>query len=511
MFSSRFCSVWISGVFLHARWMKTMIDSSLSLRYKIALATIGMCDGLHSSLSTSERMERLEAYRTSKEWGRLKYTVVPHLVGRSSRVGTSGSTRVSWCPQSADLFCDQIQSDIRGVEDRHWRIDVGAGFRGMCMDASQDLLILKQETTGTQFLTKYHVLQLSTGAKHSSAKHSGIIDLVSSRSRVGINTSVCGSYISEVVQGPSRRGESSYPRLCIWNWKAGSLEMEVIIPDPGMAPAYSFLDEEHIIALALPTEWDAHALQVFYIQTYPRLPGTPRPRPSHLFLLPKLAPGVADVQVALSTSPINVGSQRPGHFYADPHVQLLPIKFTIKATHREFALYVPSSTISSYMCQHPRDSKSGQPVVVPWDSWGPVGSHMMPMTHTHPQSWLTHAGLTVNGLRTICLPPRVDNKSHMLSISDYHSGRIMLAMKQGSEDDVRHETVIIQDDLGTGCGPLRTMLPCLVKEIPLPDELMNSDLDLNQIGFSICEDGVLVFEHDDNLPAKIKRAWTALV
>jgi len=158
------------------RALRDVIANSTSLHYKLALAEHGMCDGPSSAQSTAEKFDLLTAHAAA--WQNLdsaRPEKADLLVGWSAPRAVSGNIIIfskdvprqaqarlhgherererahgdnaeqvgTWRPMepSLDLLVLRVPSALRRIEAAHWVLPLPANTSGVCIDASQDLLI----------------------------------------------------------------------------------------------------------------------------------------------------------------------------------------------------------------------------------------------------------------------------------------------------------------------------------------------------------------------------------
>ena len=147
------------------RALRDVIVGSISLQYHLALSKYGMCDGTSSDLSSAEKLELLTAHADA--WHRLE-TACPEkadiLVGWGPPIAVSCNVMVfsrrSRQPENRrgkwkdvdeelmpmigprlNLLVLRVPSALRRVDAAHWTLDLPGTVDGLCIDASQDLLI----------------------------------------------------------------------------------------------------------------------------------------------------------------------------------------------------------------------------------------------------------------------------------------------------------------------------------------------------------------------------------
>lgn len=123
-----------------------MIKDSAELQYKIELAVAGMEDGHCSLLSHADRLQRLRDRESA--WHTLQWTsdkILPmHRGGVWELYGG-----VLAQAKSRDTLCfTRLPSEIRGIEGRHWELNLPTLVRDFGMEPSLDLLVVIEQTGG---------------------------------------------------------------------------------------------------------------------------------------------------------------------------------------------------------------------------------------------------------------------------------------------------------------------------------------------------------------------------
>lgn len=110
------------------------------LRYKIELAAAGMEDGPPSTLSNSDRLERLLQHQ--EVWKALRWqseTIVP--MTRGGVWEFYGGVLAQARGRETLLF-KQISSKFKNIEEKDWECDLKLRVRDFTMDPAQDLLVV---------------------------------------------------------------------------------------------------------------------------------------------------------------------------------------------------------------------------------------------------------------------------------------------------------------------------------------------------------------------------------
>ncbi len=125
--------------------LKDFVDDDLHMRYKIKLAVAGMKDGVHSTLTVSDRLSMLEQKRDA--WRKLAWT------SQKDIPATRNSASWELCggvfaeeENRRTLHFWQLPSQIRGIQWREWTLnDVGVSMSDFGIDPAQDLLVIAED------------------------------------------------------------------------------------------------------------------------------------------------------------------------------------------------------------------------------------------------------------------------------------------------------------------------------------------------------------------------------
>lgn len=125
------------------RLFNNMVMQSAALQYKIELAIAGMEDGSASGLTISDRRQRLWEHQAA--WRDLRWrsdTIIPMLRGGVWELygGVLAQAR-----GKRTLCFTQLPSEIRGIPQRNWEVEVDAPIRDFGLDPSLDLLVVIEQ------------------------------------------------------------------------------------------------------------------------------------------------------------------------------------------------------------------------------------------------------------------------------------------------------------------------------------------------------------------------------
>ncbi|KAI0055525.1 hypothetical protein BV25DRAFT_1901474 [Artomyces pyxidatus] len=502
--------------------LKTTIDHSVSLQYKIELAACGMLDGPRDdrqSLDVTERLRRLQLYddawRTPRWAQQADFTHLHGLVPPESFfVSLSNEDLVfireshSFPPSSTTMVLQRLPSALRGVEERHREVVVPGRLNDVVIDSSQDLLIWGEIMINSQRRHVHHLRELSTGDSHPMAFNRSTESLESDTNFFNeMANDICGDYLLL---------EWLLSHLNIWkymvcNWKTGAIVYTGEQPFALVSERRRFLDLYNLVMdVNRPSSGESHGPIGIKVVRFRDDPSTssvhndgPNTTPrSHIFLLP-VAMQHPGTRVTFEISPWRMDTARtPGYFHSDPADRLLAIDVTAPSSRETFmSIHVPARTLLSYV-----DTHSGT-TEVPWEMWGPQGARAT--LRGYPID-----GFTVQGMRTVVVSYGASDPLPRMTVLDYYPRRVGRALARQRAGDsavtILHGGEIYAPD-DVLC--VKTARPCLSVEVPLPDDLARSfrEQDGAPMVF-LCEDGLLVVELDPTSESEVvKRVWTFTV
>ncbi|KAI0055317.1 hypothetical protein BV25DRAFT_1921905 [Artomyces pyxidatus] len=467
----------------------TLILNSAVLQYNIELAACGMIDG-GTTIDTQERLQRLRTYTLAwRTLGWADHNALTFVTEYLSRYSNSGSVigyhGTDSTHRRREIKMTQLPSKLRGVRERRADLDAFMYARDVLVDASQDLVVYTPP--GIPPLLNaggYYFRSLSTGEPHGLACSPGSVEPGEPQvPRLRIALDICGDYILENVERESR-----VRQLSVWNWKTGAVE--VYIPRGDMEiNSGRFLDAHHLLFERARDPTSPRDRQgPAYLQVIAwRTPGAPL----HTFLFPEFMQDRAHVSFELS--PAQHSSRGDGCFFPDPTNRLISARAIVatatapRVRYRKFHVDIPTRTLLSYVADHPSEDS----VIVPWDAWGPRGTRATPAQPSDRPLRPFMVAVAVDGMRRVSLHTAPDSQETTLTILDYHPRRV--ARAAGGRAVV--EGGVIEAGLtGDGFGEVRTRLPCIVSELPLPAAL--AGLAVSPGGVGLCTDGLLFFERD---------------
>ncbi|KAF8269937.1 hypothetical protein EI94DRAFT_1723945 [Lactarius quietus] len=202
------------------RGLRLAISHSMRLQYSVALFTCGMLDGPRRDANDTMQLRRLQAHDNA--WRQLAWTdarALEHLSGSFHPTAVSGST-IAFIPfgpgpvSGFKLLVQQFASVLRGTDMRRWELQFQLmSVHDTLMDVSQDLLLLLEPDSLSNYTTNYHVYSLSTGRP---------LEMPEGRTISGGASGLCGDYIGATAYSPSDKST----HLVLWNWKTGERKVD---------------------------------------------------------------------------------------------------------------------------------------------------------------------------------------------------------------------------------------------------------------------------------------------
>ncbi|KAI0064252.1 hypothetical protein BV25DRAFT_1898744 [Artomyces pyxidatus] len=484
---------------LTCRKFRTLIADSVSLQYTIELEACGMLDGPRDSknFDVTERLKRLRLYDAA--WRQLDWserTALPHLIGRIPPLGFAGGVLVFHSLDVTDeatrAIHQQMPSKLRGVREQHATLPVDVGYDTL-IDPSQDLLAFLKFGSAGVASSHCELLSTSTGEPHPLAATVAYPNqLKSSR----ILKDICNDYILEAVLVSGRWD------LLVWNWKTGLVEMPPH-ERPNLDSNYAchFLDDTHLLVVRNGGD-DTPCLRVFAFRDAKSRSNNDdkvSDPPSYYFMLPehmKDARHLMSIMASRSLcDPLNAG-----FFHSDPDDRLLSITSSpLTATAGILFIDIPLRTLRTYIAAHP----VGHDVIIPWDGWGPHGTRV----DTHfAGGWV--GGTFSSGPRRITVRKPANSDTTLVGIYDYHPRRVARALARERDGHGEDGVVVLRGEEGLNpeFGDPRTALPCIHKEIPLPEVVASVAIMDMSLGVCLSEDGMLFMEYDQ-AGELIANAW----
>ncbi|KAI0258665.1 hypothetical protein BC834DRAFT_696862 [Gloeopeniophorella convolvens] len=481
---------------LTCRRIKGLVSGSIRLQYEIGLSAAGLCDNPTSRATTAERFEMLkhhQSYWNNSKWSRLY--VYSHPIRDRWLQAISGNVIVS--PGEAtlaptSLLVNEMPSPSRHLEGREWKLAFGFRIVQFRVDASQDLLIVRQQSEpGPQRSHSLHVLSLSSGEVHKSAQSYGGV-LTFDAAELPLNASlydICGDHFGSRGSTMRLHGRD---RFTVWNWKTGQAVVNYASENPSASfhPMLRFLDA-HSALLGFGEDRKNPGVGLF-LRVGSFAPGGSAPVRFYTFPLPKGLgqqtttighPSILHAVVNSDATPpptacgARAGAAAAGPFHADPAERLLSLQLTAfyhGSRTKRIALHMRTRALLDAIAAHAHAGAG----TVPWAAWGPAGARFMGPEHCDASHFPAEPRLA--GMRAVAGAPAVRADGvRCVALVDYHpvrSRRGPRAGASGEEWDAAQEGA---------------RMPCAVREVPLPHELQYAR---NPLRFKLCEDALVVQE-----------------
>ncbi|KZV75851.1 hypothetical protein PENSPDRAFT_748262 [Peniophora sp. CONT] len=152
--------------------LRSIITTSLSTRYTIALAMRGMRAGGNESVSLAERLQKLERYETAWLEGSWKKSFKIDLPAPTRHVYHAEGYFLAWNPDSGQVHAARLPSELRGItlEEYRWEWfpSTNTGLEiTVLLDVTNDMAMFI-EICGAGNRSILHPRRLSSGSIHPS-------------------------------------------------------------------------------------------------------------------------------------------------------------------------------------------------------------------------------------------------------------------------------------------------------------------------------------------------------
>ncbi|CAL1702761.1 unnamed protein product [Somion occarium] len=459
--------------------LDTVVDNNTYLQYQVRLGLNGMQDGTSTKgWPVSDRLRALCEYE--KGWDKLQFKEGELIDMDADDVWDLYGNVISQTKSFSGgrLVATQLPSRVRRVSKETWVLDkLPVRYRDFAMDVAQDLLVLMEisDLFQAETLTYYiHLRTLYAGDAHPLAIHARLsyaraIDAFTYHIRIS------SEYVAIEFCSVMSSTENV---LCIWNWKTGQLQMEMV----GLL-AYNFLTDHHIM-LIRHNQGGLHILDLNAVS-----PGGTRAENVEYvcsFLFPPLHSKLHDVEIRID----------PGFSWSpDPK---LAIPFSTAAGKRLVAVtlngmmtfLIPSDTLLPHFYNLPNITSNHQ---IAWSDWGLKGTRAFSTFSGHSSTWCRN----VYGMRFVDLIEN-DDDTQTIFIADVNQTAVRKAsldsdLAIGSNEDPEHMKVILHStttmDLKLFKDPVTTSLPYRWKELPIIS-------DVHYDGAMVTEDAVILVRDD---------------
>jgi len=137
--------------------LRDVVTQTPALKYVLALAARGLCDGPPSPITPASRLELVKAY--DEAWRTFSWTehLILDLPDPHQAPYVSGDTLVLPVHEMRGVIrsfiMQSIPSPLRGVSGRQWRIDFDFFAEPFVIDATQDLLVAVPRHDSEKFVS----------------------------------------------------------------------------------------------------------------------------------------------------------------------------------------------------------------------------------------------------------------------------------------------------------------------------------------------------------------------
>ncbi|KAF8502819.1 hypothetical protein F5888DRAFT_1120008 [Russula emetica] len=206
--------------------LRDLVSQTPDLKYVLALAAHGLCDGPPSPITPASRLERVKAY--DEAWRTFSWSehLILELPYPHQAPYVSGDTLVLPVHEMEGVIrsfiMQSIPSPLRGVSGRQWRIDFDFSVEPFVIDATQDLLVAVLGHDSKNIF----LFALSTGQQHPLSANGGVLYLEPSRRPYMGNSKheISGDFLGMITQCKDVLDD----RLFIWNWKTGIIHVKMV-------------------------------------------------------------------------------------------------------------------------------------------------------------------------------------------------------------------------------------------------------------------------------------------
>ncbi|KAI0821790.1 hypothetical protein BC628DRAFT_800527 [Trametes gibbosa] len=381
------------------RLFRDTMDQDVRVQYKIELAAAGMEDGPSSALTVADRLRMLKARQEA--WHKLEWTSRSEMPMAQGGVWELYGGVLAQGEGARTLVFRQLPSNIRGIEEREWRIeDVGVDIRDFGMDPAQDLLVIVENREDRNGMScSVHFKSLNTGEPHPAAPRPATVTHVPKRGRYSYTIQVCDDTVAVLMTS----GDEDHSELLMWDWKTGARRLYMTGTD---LSSFAFLTSKYVLLTSLPTmELDED--NVFHGDD-PRLLviDLEHMSPRHeinfnnvdylcAFHYPALADSFATISISVRSDP--APNWRPAPELRVPfsvareESRLFVITLWVVEGNMHimpFISLVPAATFLTRVAEAAAQGKNGR--IFDWASWGPAGSRFVPAPTTHTSVWVCY-------------------------------------------------------------------------------------------------------------------------
>ncbi|KZT07120.1 uncharacterized protein LAESUDRAFT_699525 [Laetiporus sulphureus 93-53] len=401
---------------LACKALRTIIQVSVEIQYKIELDVDGLEDGLPSQMSTKERLELLLDRR--RRWRKLDwvervtvpsprlshaYELVGGVYAKGAPFGETNGSHVF----SATWLPSRMQA-MRKVE----RDDVGVSMRDFALDPSQDLVAffaVPDPSANGRLLAQVALRKLSTNEPYPGVARKVL--------RVLLPPFLPGHAVIQIVDDVIGVFSLSEERgLVIWHWRSARVLVHRVGNEfPESVCDFAFLSSR---AYVLTTTMDPGTVEVYTFEDHAEPPEHEPAPPAHVatLQLPPLAEDSMLMFFTTHTGPFvcNPIPGKPFHVSRDSYVHMMSMDYLAE---RSYHMIVHNRFLLSFV---PRDGvKLHSKVELTWKEWGPTNTRIIRRTGSYQLLRYVH------GARII-LPPTRQASGQLMQVLDFnvHSRRV---------------------------------------------------------------------------------------
>ncbi|KAI0259611.1 hypothetical protein BC834DRAFT_610499 [Gloeopeniophorella convolvens] len=470
--------------------LNMVIRGSATLRYELGLAASGMQCGEDSNIDAVTRLQKLQEHQ--KAWETLSWSEssawssaskslfdkrLPLIASGGLLAYITGS--IGRNPHAiASLAVQRLPSKLRGVEEKHWDLDLSFYPWQFDVDEAQDLVVLQPlvDTTPVNF----HVLQLSTGDPHPLSETHGIVQDPSRGFHLDTLT-ICGDRFAAQVHSVQEPAGS----IIIWSWKTGERLADIPYSAQSDLRTFEFLDEDHIVAADLDEDHLTASLFVYEVRAGPEPVAITDGRCFRV-ALPPLPEETARRSLVMRRNVIKLRrAAAPEEGLRETGAErILALQLTTSAMERD--IHVPAHVLLKLFHAHPPAT------VLPPSEWATQAVHIM---EESTERLVVHRSM---GMRVLTGPPllRESDGRWVVRVRDYSPARIAHAEAAAMPSHRAHypEDREINEEKGRQRKQQEMKedggLPFLEREIALPEEVRPN----NAVACSLLENGIATFE-----------------
>ncbi|KAI0082257.1 hypothetical protein K474DRAFT_1703260 [Panus rudis PR-1116 ss-1] len=474
------------------RQLQVIIEDAIVLRYKVELAINGLEDGPPSSLGASDRLNLL--HQREEAWDRLAYKTMKDVEMHRGEVWELYGGVLAQGQGQRSLHFYRLPSEIRGIEEEHWKLDLEFAIRDFGMDPTQDLLVvIERPALPNTSYYPVHLLSLRTGKPHPLAPKPAILSHTPRFQTLNFTIQTCSHHVAVLYHSQVDNGGE----LLVWNWKTGDVVMAI---SGSTVMSFAFLSEHHLLLVRVQT---ANVALVAVDLRTARTEMTSSDDMDFVcsFNLPSFKPDRVVVDAMIRSDP--APSWKPSDdlqvpFYTARKERLLVVPICVVQDHNTISMFM-LLTLSSVLLNHISETEQARREVA-WDDWGPSGSRVMSVPPGLSQIWVCYVYGT-----SILFPSRFMHGSerYELNVLDFNQDAFRWHLAQFAEDpeeyDKRNPAKLMNQPMSMGSNGMLfgeavlTNLPFRLTrtELPVQDRRLQAAM--------ISEDSVVLVTTENNI------------